>query len=97
MISRIMANGRECVQRRLPCIYWLTPSIFERKRMMANEVLAESAGVEPARPEGLAALAPRCLAARPTLRMSTCHLSKWSPRRDSNAQPEASDASALVH
>lgn len=29
--------------------------------------LAESAGVEPARPEGLVALAPRCLAARPTL------------------------------
>ncbi len=31
--------------------------------------LAESAGVEPARPEGLVALAPRCLAARPTLRI----------------------------
>jgi hypothetical protein len=30
-------------------------------------ILAESAGVEPARPEGLAALALRCLAARPTL------------------------------
>jgi hypothetical protein len=27
----------------------------------------------------------------------TFRLSKWSPRRDSNAQPEASDASALVH
>lgn len=34
----------------------------------AREV-AESAGVEPARPEGLVALAPRCLAARPTLRI----------------------------
>jgi hypothetical protein len=30
--------------------------------------VAESAGVEPARPFGLVALAPRCLAARPTLR-----------------------------
>src|SRR5262249_1469896 len=30
--------------------------------------LAEGAGVEPARPEGLGALARRCLAARPTLR-----------------------------
>src|ERR1043166_7068359 len=30
--------------------------------------LAESAGVEPARPFGLVALAPRCLAARPTPR-----------------------------
>ena len=29
--------------------------------------MAEGAGVEPARPEGLAALAVRCLAARPTL------------------------------
>jgi hypothetical protein len=31
--------------------------------------LAESAGVEPARPFGLVALAPRCLAARPTLQV----------------------------
>ena len=31
--------------------------------------LAEGAGVEPARPEGLAALAVRCLSARPTLRI----------------------------
>ena len=62
------------------------------KTLVWQVLVAESAGVEPARPEGLAALAPRCLAARPTLR-----LSKWSPRRDSNAQPEASDASALVH
>ena len=36
--------------------------------------MAESAGVEPAQPFGLVALAPRCLAARPTLR---------SPRQDS--------------
>src|SRR6266852_5844056 len=36
--------------------------------------MAESAGVEPARPEGLAALAVRCLAARPTLRkILGCH------------------------
>ena len=62
------------------------------QNLIWQALMAESAGVEPARPEGLAALAPRCLAARPTLR-----LSKWSPRRDSNAQPEASDASALVH
>ena len=33
-----------------------------------RDILAESAGVEPARPFGLVALAPRCLAARPTLR-----------------------------
>src|SRR5579862_2533677 len=51
--------------------------------------LAESAGIEPARPFGLVALASRCLAVRPTLRRN------WSPRRESNAQPEASDASAL--
>ena len=31
--------------------------------------MAESAGVEPARPFGLVALAPRCLAARPTLQV----------------------------
>jgi hypothetical protein len=35
---------------------------------VAVRILAEGAGVEPARPEGLAALAVRCLAARPTLR-----------------------------
>ena len=44
------------------------------RRMVCNRLrvlrhfLAEGAGVEPARPEGLAALAVRCLAARPTLR-----------------------------
>jgi hypothetical protein len=42
--------------------------------------LAESAGVEPARPEGLVALAPRCLAARPTLRI-------WWSQKDSNPRP----------
>ena len=30
-------------------------------------VMAESTGIEPVRPEGLDALAPRCLTARPTL------------------------------
>jgi hypothetical protein len=29
--------------------------------------MAESTGIEPVRPEGLDALAPRCLTARPTL------------------------------
>ena len=38
---------------------------------IGQKKLVESAGVEPARPEGLAALAPRCLAARPTLRAVT--------------------------
>ena len=38
-------------------------------REVAESELAESAGVEPARPEGLVALAPRCLAAQPTLRI----------------------------
>ena len=32
--------------------------------------MAESTGIEPVRPEGLDALAPRCLTARPTLRIS---------------------------
>ena len=54
--------------------------------------MAEGAGVEPARPEGLAALASRCLAARPTLRCLLYHSGArhdgagTSPRRDSNAQ-----------
>jgi hypothetical protein len=39
--------------------------------------VAEGAGIEPARPEGLAALAVRCLAARPTLRLIEI---LWSPR-----------------
>jgi hypothetical protein len=52
--------------------------------------LAESAGIEPARPFGLVALAPRCLATRPTLQ-SAC---ECSPRRDLNAHPEALDAFA---
>ena len=45
--------------------------------------MAESAGVEPARPFGLVALAPRCLAARPTLR---------SPRQDSVVRARTSDS-----
>ena len=49
-------------------------SLCQLGRLMHNPYakpakVAESAGVEPARPEGLVALAPRCLAARPTLRM----------------------------
>jgi hypothetical protein len=41
-------------------------------------VMAESTGIEPVRPEGLDALAPRCLTARPTLQF------KWRARLDSN-------------
>ena len=41
-------------------------------------VMAESTGIEPVRPEGLDALAPRCLTARPTLQF------KWCARLDSN-------------
>ena len=41
-------------------------------------LMAESTGIEPVRPEGLDALAPRCLAARPTLQF------KWRARLDSN-------------
>ena len=37
-------------------------------------VMAESTGIEPVRPEGLDALAPRCLTARPTLQF------KWRAR-----------------
>ena len=33
-------------------------------------VMAESTGIEPVRPEGLDALAPRCLTARPTLQFN---------------------------
>ena len=40
--------------------------------------MAESTGIEPVRPEGLDALAPRCLTARPTLQF------KWRARLDSN-------------
>src|SRR5262245_43353121 len=36
--------------------------------------MADGAGVEPARPEGLDALAPRCLAARPTIRWAISNL-----------------------
>jgi hypothetical protein len=36
-------------------------------------VMAESTGIEPVRPEGLDALAPRCLTARPTLRFIGGH------------------------
>jgi hypothetical protein len=41
-------------------------------------MMAESTGIEPVRPEGLDALAPRCLTARPTLQF------KWRARLDSN-------------
>jgi hypothetical protein len=40
---------------------------YEQGWTRVDHRLAEGAGVEPARPEGLAALAVRCLAARPTL------------------------------
>jgi hypothetical protein len=44
-------------------------------------VMAESTGIEPVRPEGLDALAPRCLTARPTLQF------KWCSRQGSNLRP----------
>jgi hypothetical protein len=58
-------------------IFWVeaSGSAFELRPRRANENVAESAGVEPARPEGLAALAPRCLAARPTLHVWVLELS----------------------
>lgn len=43
-----------------------------------NERLVESTGIEPVHPEGFDALAPRCLAARPTLQLG------WRARLDSN-------------
>ena len=46
--------------------------------------VADGAGVEPARPEGLDALAPRCLTARPTIRNSGI---PWRPRSESNTRP----------
>ena len=46
--------------------------------------MADGAGVEPARPEGLDALAPRCLTARPTIPI--CRIA-WHPRSESNTRP----------
>ena len=53
---------------------------IRRSRGIAHRVhvMAESTGIEPVRPEGLDALAPRCLTARPTLQF------KWRARLDSN-------------
>jgi hypothetical protein len=64
--------------------------------------LAESAGVEPAQPFGLVALAPRCLAARPTLLSlaiartlrSAQREAGWLGRQGSNLQPAESESAA---
>ena len=58
-------GGRFC-----PTLTWVErwPDPPLRQKILDIQwYLAEGAGVEPARPEGLAALAVRCLAARPTL------------------------------
>ena len=55
------------------------PLRLDRRDQMMGGNVAESAGVEPARPFGLVALAPRCLAARPTLRSPSAANPKFAP------------------
>lgn len=77
-VQRMSVPERRSSRAQLPGV---KPGICRRRTQNMQVFqcyMVESAGVEPARPEGLVALAPRCLAARPTL------LIVWSPRQDSN-------------
>jgi hypothetical protein len=59
-----------CLEDRHAAHYATPAGRSDRSRMGSPTgvgVMAESTGIEPVRPEGLDALAPRCLTARPTL------------------------------
>ena len=70
--------GKAFFLRQLPGVRPGVRAKMKENIELFQQSMVESAGVEPARPEGLVALAPRCLAARPTLR------DVRSPRQGSN-------------
>src|SRR6185312_15942438 len=60
-------TGTSCLEDR-HAAHYATPA---RRNHRSHDacVMAESTGIEPVHPEGLDALASRCLAARPTLQL----------------------------
>jgi hypothetical protein len=72
-------NGRERHRRSIRPALSVSQDPIDRDGIAHRlRLMAESTGIEPVRPEGLDALAPRCLTARPTLQF------QWCARLDSN-------------